>query len=171
MNAGGREFFSATSNVPFRSEEELHEHYRSAFHRYNLKRRVAGLGPVTKEWFDTHRDKLVLGRSAEASQANNNVIYYDPLSKKSFSTQAKYLEFTNSNKYKKLVKANGGVRPEARAAVRPHGRRGDRWRRGRRRPARMQRRRRRSGRRIRATAAPPRPTPGIARDRAPRGGR
>lgn len=112
MNAGGREFFSATSNVPFRSEEELHEHYRSGFHRYNLKRRVAGLGPVTKEWFDTHRDKLVLGRSAEASQANNNVIYYDPLSKKSFSTQAKYLEFTNSNKYKKLAKANGGVRPD-----------------------------------------------------------
>lgn len=102
---GTREFFSATSNVPFRTEQELHEHYRSAFHRYNLKRRVAGLGPVTREWFDTHRDKLSLGRSRQGDGVDGNqdciaTVYYDPLSKKQFNTEAKYNEFVNSNKYK-----------------------------------------------------------------------
>ena len=101
---GTREFFSATSNVPFRTEQELHEHYRSAFHRYNLKRRVAGLGPVTREWFDTHRDKLSLGRSRQGDGFEGNqdctTVYYDPLSKKQFNTEAKYNEFVNSNKYK-----------------------------------------------------------------------
>lgn len=101
---GTREFFSATSNVPFRTEQELHEHYRSAFHRYNLKRRVAGLGPVTREWFDTHRDKLSLGRSRQGVDGfegnQDTTVYFDPLSKKTFNTEAKYNEFVNSNKYK-----------------------------------------------------------------------
>ena len=111
---GTREFFSATSNVPFRTEQELHEHYRSAFHRYNLKRRVAGLGPVTREWFDTHRDKLSLGRSrqgvdgVDGNQDCIATVYYDPLSKKQFNTEAKYNEFVNSNKYKVSLQQRRG---------------------------------------------------------------
>ena len=105
-------FTSTTSNVAFRTEEELHEHYRSAFHRYNLKRRVAGLGPVTKEWFELHRDKLMSQANAQNRKENEQVTYYDPLSKKSFNSESKYKEYTNSNKYKKLVKGNGGIRPE-----------------------------------------------------------
>ena len=35
---GTREFFGHEQRS-FRTEQELHEHYRSAFHRYNLKRR------------------------------------------------------------------------------------------------------------------------------------
>ena len=114
MNAGGREFFSATSNVPFRSEEELHEHYRSAFHRYNLKRRVAGLGPVTKEWFELHRDKLLSAQSA--TKNDKDVVYFDPLSRKTFNSESKYNEFTNSNKYKvggkTIAQRNGTKRKE-----------------------------------------------------------
>ena len=33
----------------FTSEDEMKEHYRSEWHRYNLKRKVAGLAPVSKE--------------------------------------------------------------------------------------------------------------------------
>ena len=84
--------------------------FRSGFHRYNLKRRVAGLGPVTKEWFELHRDKLLSAASANTNK--EDVTYFDPLSRKSFNSESKYLEFTKSNKYKKLVKANGGVKPE-----------------------------------------------------------
>ena len=109
---GTREFFSATSNVPFRTEQELHEHYRSAFHRYNLKRRVAGLGPVTREWFDTHRDKLSLGRSRQGDGVDDGnqdtTVYFDPLSKKQFNTEAKYNEFVNSNKYKVSLQQRRG---------------------------------------------------------------
>jgi pre-60S factor REI1 len=110
MENRGEHFFSATSNVGFRSEQELHQHYRSAFHRYNLKRRVAGLGPVTKEWFELHRDKLLSAQSA--TKNDKDVVYFDPLSRKTFNSESKYDEFTNSNKYKKLVKANGGIRPD-----------------------------------------------------------
>ena len=136
---GTREFFSATSNVPFRTEQELHEHYRSAFHRYNLKRRVAGLGPVTREWFDTHRDKLSLGRSRQGvdggvdGNQDYTTVYFDPLSKKQFNTEAKYNEFVNSNKYKvrsiivldnnyqKKKREGGGAQGAGGTAHAPHG--------------------------------------------------
>ena len=136
---GTREFFSATSNVPFRTEQELHEHYRSAFHRYNLKRRVAGLGPVTREWFDTHRDKLSLGRSRQGvdggvdGNQDCTTVYFDPLSKKQFNTEAKYNEFVNSNKYKvssiivldnnyqKKKREGGGAQGAGGTAHAPHG--------------------------------------------------
>jgi hypothetical protein len=36
------------SGTYFSDKESLAEHYRSDFHRYNLKRKVAGLPPVTK---------------------------------------------------------------------------------------------------------------------------
>lgn len=36
------------SGTYFTDKESLAEHYRSDFHRYNLKRKVAGLPPVTK---------------------------------------------------------------------------------------------------------------------------
>ena len=36
----------------FASEEEMKEHYRSEWHRYNLKRKVAGLAPLPREAFE-----------------------------------------------------------------------------------------------------------------------
>ena len=38
--------------VVFASEEEMKEHYRSDWHRYNLKRKVAGLAPLGKEQYE-----------------------------------------------------------------------------------------------------------------------
>jgi pre-60S factor REI1 len=39
----------------FSTREELHEHYKSEWHRYNLRRRAAGLAPINKEVFDKVR--------------------------------------------------------------------------------------------------------------------
>ena len=45
--AGVRTFTCYTApGVVFASEEEMKEHYRSDWHRYNLKRKVAGLAPL-----------------------------------------------------------------------------------------------------------------------------
>lgn len=45
--AGARTFTCYTApGVVFASEEEMKEHYRSDWHRYNLKRKVAGLAPL-----------------------------------------------------------------------------------------------------------------------------
>jgi pre-60S factor REI1 len=38
--------------VSFASEEEMKDHYRSEWHRYNLKRKVAGLAPLSREAFE-----------------------------------------------------------------------------------------------------------------------
>ena len=38
--------------VLFADEEEMKEHYRSDWHRYNLKRKVAGLAPLPREAFE-----------------------------------------------------------------------------------------------------------------------
>ena len=38
--------------VSFATEEEMKDHYRSEWHRYNLKRKVAGLAPLSREAFE-----------------------------------------------------------------------------------------------------------------------
>ena len=51
-SGGSRTFtcYTAPGQV-FYSEEEMKEHYRTDLHRYNLKRKVAGLAPLTLEIF------------------------------------------------------------------------------------------------------------------------
>ncbi len=54
-------FYSSTSGTFFPDKQSLAEHYASDLHRYNLKRKVAGLPPVTKDWFDARKEQLTLG--------------------------------------------------------------------------------------------------------------
>ena len=42
-------------NMVFPTREALHEHYKSEWHRYNLRRRAAGLAPINKDVFDKVR--------------------------------------------------------------------------------------------------------------------
>lgn len=60
MAEGQEGFYSSTSGTYFANEAALKEHYQSDLHRYNLKRKVAGLPPVTKEWFDARKEQLTL---------------------------------------------------------------------------------------------------------------
>jgi len=48
---GGFTCYTAPGAV-FASEEEMKEHYRSEWHRYNLKRKVAGLAPLARDAFE-----------------------------------------------------------------------------------------------------------------------
>jgi len=57
-------FYCSTSGTYFSDKESLAEHYKSDFHRYNLKRKVAGLPPVTKEWFETRKAQLTSAAAA-----------------------------------------------------------------------------------------------------------
>lgn len=67
MPGGG--FYCSTSGTTFASKEALAEHYRSDFHRYNLKRKVAGLPPVTREWFDARKAQLASSDAAKSAAA------------------------------------------------------------------------------------------------------
>lgn len=89
--------YCSTSGTYFTDKDSLAAHYRSDFHRcvaatrvlgrgefaqtaryarvrplcrYNLKRKIAGLPPVTREWFDARKEQLV---SASARTAATKV--------------------------------------------------------------------------------------------------
>lgn len=92
--------YCSTSGTFFSDKDTLTEHYKSDFHRYNLKRKVAGLPPVTKEWFDARKEQLL----ATAAGASKDCIWVDTLTKKKFQSKQTYDTFVESKKYKELVK-------------------------------------------------------------------
>jgi hypothetical protein len=47
----GYKFTCLACHVAFHSAEHQRQHYRTDWHRYNLKRKVAELAPVTAEQF------------------------------------------------------------------------------------------------------------------------
>ncbi|GAB4817284.1 hypothetical protein N2152v2_004330 [Parachlorella kessleri] len=98
--------YVSTAGTFLQDRESLQEHYKSEFHRYNLKRKIAGLPPVTREWYEARKAQLL----ATASQPVQKV-WFDPLSKKKFYSENTYLAFTRSKKYGDLLKRAGGVAP------------------------------------------------------------
>eukprot|EP00873_Tetraselmis_striata_P002453 jgi/Tetstr1/422717/TSEL_013514.t1 len=103
MPGGG--FYCSTSGTTFASKEALAEHYRSDFHRYNLKRKVAGLPPVTREWFDARKAQLASSDAAKSAAAER--VWICPLTKKKFSSEKTYEAHTRSRKYRDLLKQRG----------------------------------------------------------------
>ena len=91
--------------------------------RYNLKRKVAGLPPVTREWYDARaaalKASLTSGGGAGAASTSSSLLagaaraWLDPLTRKKFSSEATYRTFVSSNKYKEMVKKSGQPAPEA----------------------------------------------------------
>lgn len=66
---------------------------------YSLQ--VAGLPPVTKEWFEARRTQLA---GASAADAASGRVWVCPLTKKKFASENTYLAHTRSKKYQELVK-------------------------------------------------------------------
>lgn len=99
--------YCSTSGTFFTSKDDLAEHYKSDYHRYNLKRKIADLPPVTKEWFDSRKDQLT-STAALAAQKT----WVDPLTKKRFGSENTYTTYVNSKKYQDLVKKSGKPQPE-----------------------------------------------------------
>lgn len=100
--------YCSTSGTYMVSKDELSEHYRSDFHRYNLKRKIAGLAPVTREWYEARKAQLLASSAAPVQR-----IWFDPLTRKKFYTENTYAAYTRSNKYQDLVKRSGQPAPAA----------------------------------------------------------
>ncbi|KAG2437956.1 hypothetical protein HXX76_005571 [Chlamydomonas incerta] len=105
-------FYCSTSGTYFADKESLTEHYRSDFHRYNLKRKVAGLPPVTKDWFEARKAQLSSTAASATAAAPVQRIWVDPLTKKKFNTENTYQVFVGSKKYAELVRKSGQPAPE-----------------------------------------------------------
>ena len=75
-------------------------------HRYNLKRKVAGLPPVTKEWFDMRQAQVTAEQGSRKDQEMSKV-YTCSLTRKKFNSLATYEAHTKTKKFKSLLKSAG----------------------------------------------------------------
>ena len=67
VTSGAQSFTCYTApGVTFHSEVEMKEHYRSEWHRHNLKRKVAGLGPISREAFEERAAREAAAPAADA---------------------------------------------------------------------------------------------------------
>ena len=65
----GRTFTCYTApGVVFDSEDEMKAHYATEWHRYNLKRKVAGLAPLTRELYEQRAAREGAKDAAEAAR-------------------------------------------------------------------------------------------------------
>lgn len=69
--------------------------------RYNLKRKVAGLPPVTREWFEARKAQLASAQAAGeagAVPAGHVRVWIDPLTRKTFRSEQTYQAHVRSKK-------------------------------------------------------------------------
>lgn len=92
------EFTCINCSVKFQNAEIQREHYKTDWHRYNLKRKVAQLPPVTAEDFT----KRVLQQKSAEEQAlqENQLILYCSVCRKHFNSENAYYNHLNSKKHK-----------------------------------------------------------------------
>lgn len=89
-------FTCLNCNVRFQNADIQREHYKTDWHRYNLKRRVGDLPPVTAEEFQ----KRVLQQRAADEQAQQEISLYCAVCHKQFITEKSHENHLNSKKHR-----------------------------------------------------------------------
>lgn len=92
-------FTCLNCNVRFQNADLQREHYKTDWHRYNLKRRVSELPPVTAEEFQ----KRVLLQRISDEQAQQEISLYCNVCRKQFISEKSYENHLNSKKHKECV--------------------------------------------------------------------
>lgn len=82
-------------NVKFQNADIQREHYKTDWHRYNLKRRVADLPPITAEDFQ----KRVLQQRKDDEQAKQDIPLYCSACRTKFISDKSYSNHLNSKKH------------------------------------------------------------------------
>jgi pre-60S factor REI1 len=86
-------------------EGVIRDHYRSDFHRYNLKRTAAGLPPVDQSLFETRRKAAEAAiASKAAAEAAEPTHFRCEITGKVFKTRAQFEQHLKSKKFQ-LAKA------------------------------------------------------------------
>jgi len=97
--------------------DQLTQHYKSEWHRYNLKRKASDLPPVNVENFKNRLREL----ERQQTEKDRKNIFKCPYSGKIFKSQGAWDSYLKSKKYRELVlkfqKTTGET--EERAAVKP----------------------------------------------------
>lgn len=90
-----------TCQVLFKSAELQREHYKLDWHRYNLKRKVASIPPVTLEEFEQRAKE-----HRELSEIVRDESVYCKCCSKLFNTKNAYGNHLNSKKHKQAEEKN-----------------------------------------------------------------
>lgn len=93
-------FTCITCRVAFADGEIQRRHYKTDWHRYNLKRKVAEMPPVTAEVFQ--KKVLEQKAEAEAQQQSKAKTMNCQLCNKTFSSENAYSNHMSSKKHKEL---------------------------------------------------------------------
>ncbi|KAH8294528.1 hypothetical protein KR044_005844 [Drosophila immigrans] len=94
-------FTCINCDARFASAEVQREHYKTDWHRYNLKRRVAQLPPVAADEF---QQRVLSARSAtETAMEEQQMSVYCSACRKQFSSQKAHDNHLNSKKHKEAV--------------------------------------------------------------------
>jgi len=89
-------FTCITCRVAFKDGETQRLHYKSDWHRYNLKRKVAELPPVTAEEFQR---RVLIQRSTDQEQQSEKSVHCTAC-RKTFSNDNAFENHLNSKKHK-----------------------------------------------------------------------
>ncbi|KAI8058521.1 C2H2 type zinc-finger-domain-containing protein [Syncephalis plumigaleata] len=98
VTEGNHRFTCLACHVAFHSADHQRQHYRTDWHRYNLKRKVAELAPVTAEQF---AEKLLAQRTqADEAQAQASYTNECRICGKNFASENAYTHHMRSKKHR-----------------------------------------------------------------------
>lgn len=104
------DFTCINCSVRFANADIQRDHYKTDWHRYNLKRKVAELPPVTAEDF---QKRVLQQRNAdEAALEENQLILYCGICRKHFNSHNAYTNHLNSKKHKEAATSESGENGE-----------------------------------------------------------
>lgn len=93
-----------TCQIVFETGETHRIHYKTDWHRYNLKRKIINLPPVDRPTFE-HR---ILNQQLKQDEENAKGSIYCTLCKKSYSSQKSFDGHLTSKQHKRLVSQTDG---------------------------------------------------------------
>lgn len=91
-------FTCITCRVAFKDADTQRSHYKTDWHRYNLKRKVAELPPISAEHF---KEKVLAHREAVSAVVNNHKVC--DACKKHFTSQNSYESHLRSRKHREMI--------------------------------------------------------------------
>ncbi|KAK2146396.1 hypothetical protein LSH36_611g03035 [Paralvinella palmiformis] len=101
-------FTCITCRVAFHDADLQRNHYKTDWHRYNLKRKVADMPPVTAENF---QERLHAIKAQEESQYRDTSSHC-PLCNKHFSSENSYQNHIKSKKHKEAERRQHVIKTE-----------------------------------------------------------
>ena len=110
MASGSFQHTCITCRVAFQDSNLQRGHYKTDWHRYNLKRKVVELPPVTAEEF---QKRVLAQREANAEQEKQPGTFNCDVCKKHFSSQNAYETHLQSRKHREAItKAEKAVKED-----------------------------------------------------------